>query len=488
MRKFAIVVILVVFFINSKAQTIKGMYVDGFSTIVGNIAKEDSLLCFAKSNGFNYLTLYQIHLVNANTPLNNASACQAFTNFISKAKTLYGINQIGVAGENYNFFANNISPYNQQHTLTSEKIDVYNVEFEFWVPSSVSAGGVYCVDYLANGGYACNSNGAFNYYKSMLHKIDSLANANGAISETYFGWFNAAQGSQIVQTGVDRILLSVYIPSTNYSASYQYNYIKQRLQNLASANQIVKVLPIYSAEPGFMQTWANANPLFLPYTHLQNSINAETSSWKNFIQLEGIQWFTYTDMPKANINLHIKLFIQGYYMGSSLMRNTLMNQQVVNNTTVTDSVTIELHNSSSPYSLVVSRKVPLQTNGQLDATFNYRCGLFYIVVKHRNSVETWSANPVIMQPSIAYDFTAFVTQAFGNNQVEVESGIWAIFSGDINQDGFIDNTDFSLWEADANNFVTGYLSTDVDGNGAVDNGDFSIWEANANSFVSVVKP
>jgi hypothetical protein len=45
-----------------------------------------------------------------------------------------------------------------------------------------------------------------------------------------------------------------------------------------------------------------------------------------------------------------------------------------------------------------------------------------------------------------------------------------------------------LWEADANNFATGYLASDLNGNGSVDNADFSVWEANANGFVSVVKP
>lgn len=46
------------------SQNIKGFYVNGFNTILGNTTKEDSLLLFAKNNGFNYLTLYDVHLVN----------------------------------------------------------------------------------------------------------------------------------------------------------------------------------------------------------------------------------------------------------------------------------------------------------------------------------------------------------------------------------------------------------------------------------------
>jgi Secretion system C-terminal sorting domain len=297
MYKFLILILILP--INLFAQNIKGLYVDGFSTILGNALKEDSLLNYAQAKGFNYLCLYQMHIVNAATPLNNASACVGFTNFVQKAKTQYGIAQIGVAGENYTFFANNIFTYNAQHALASQKIDVYNVEFEFWVPSSIGIGGVYCTDYLAPAGYTCDSAGAITYYVKMLREIDSLANAGGSISETYFGWFSATEANQIVQTNVDRILLSVYLPSANYSASYQYNYIKGRLQHLASANQPVKVLPIYSAEPSFMQSWLTNNTEALPFINMQQSLSAETASWKNKITLEGIQWFAYTDMPKT---------------------------------------------------------------------------------------------------------------------------------------------------------------------------------------------
>ena len=79
-------------------------------------------------------------------------------------------------------------------------------------------------------------------------------------------------------------------------------------------------------------------------------------------------------------------------------------------------------------------------------------------------------------------------EAFGNNLIEVEPKLWAIYTGDMNQDGIIDNDDFSIWEADANNFISGYSSTDLNGTGNVENGDFSLWELNANEFVGVVKP
>ena len=287
------------------AQNSKGFYVDGFNTILGNTAREDSVLLFAKNNGFNYITLYNVYQVNSVTPLTNTTTAQVFANFINKAKTQYSITEVGVAAENYTFFRNVIYVYNQQHASANQKVDIYNLEFEFWIPSSVTSGAYYCTTYLQPNGFSCDTAGAFAYYKMTLKRIDSLANATGQKSEAYFGFFNTGQGKQIVQTGVDRVLLSIYIPSGNYSQIYQYNYVKPRLQDLAIANTAIKVMPLYSSEPSFMQTWVSTNPFFLPYTNFVSSLTAELGSWKTYIQPEGIQWFAYSFLPKKNLTTSV---------------------------------------------------------------------------------------------------------------------------------------------------------------------------------------
>ncbi len=301
-----IVGLLIISSTTLQSQNVKGFYVNGFNTILGNTILEDSLLVFAQNNGFNYLTLYDMHLVNNSTPLTNFSSAQTFANFVFKAKTQYGISEIGVAAENLWFFTNIIGVYNQQHPSTNNKVDVYNLEFEFWVPSLVTSGGYYCTTYLQSGGYGCDTSGAFSYYKSMLKSIDSLANLTGQKSEAYFGFFNSGQAQQIVQTGVDRVLVSIYIPSGNYSPTYQYNYVKPRLQDLALANTNVKVMPLYSSEQSFMQSWVTTNPFFLPYTDFVNSLSLESGSWKNYIQPEGIQWFAYSFLPKKNMTVTVE--------------------------------------------------------------------------------------------------------------------------------------------------------------------------------------
>lgn len=104
-KKLSIFILLLLVF-NLKSQNTKGFYVDGFNTILGNTAREDSVLLFAKNNGFNYITLYNVYQVNSATPLTNTTSAQGFANFISKAKTQYSITEVGVAAENYTFFRN----------------------------------------------------------------------------------------------------------------------------------------------------------------------------------------------------------------------------------------------------------------------------------------------------------------------------------------------------------------------------------------------
>ena len=285
------------------AQTVKGLYVDGFSTIIGNTTAEDSLLSYAQYNSFNYLALYDLWTVHTAYNLTNASTCTVLANFIQRAKQSYGITEVGAIGENFFFFNNVINIYNQQHSNPLQKFDVYNVEFEFWTVATVSTGGYYCTTYLQPGGYTCDTAGAFSFYKRLLHQVDSLANITGVISETYVGWFNQGQAITIGNT-VDRILLHDYI--NNYSALY--SYIQPRLQLIAARNVVTKVIPIFSAEPSFMGPWLSTHTVYLPFADLQTDLTNETGTWKNYINLQGYQWFAYSFMPYSAVSTgHLSL-------------------------------------------------------------------------------------------------------------------------------------------------------------------------------------
>lgn len=71
---------------------------------------------------------------------------------------------------------------------------------------------------------------------------------------------------------------------------------------------------------------------------------------------------------------------------------------------------------------------------------------------------------------------------------EMEPGVWAIYSGDVNQDGAIDGLDMNIVELDASNFEFGYNPSDINGDGATDGLDMNILEFNATLFLFVAKP
>jgi len=155
-----------------------------------------------------------------------------------------------------------------------------------------------------------------------------------------------------------------------------------------------------------------------------------------------------------------KAVIEGFYNGTTM---------------IPDTVTIELRNSSYPYSLVDQAKIFLNNSGQGTAKFyNAVNGTpYYLVLKHRNAIETWSAAPQTFTNSIlTYDFSSASNKAYGNN-LKLVGSKWCIYSGDVNQDGFIDLQDLNLVYEDNINGVIGYTSTDITGDLFTEIGDIS---------------
>jgi hypothetical protein len=170
-----------------------------------------------------------------------------------------------------------------------------------------------------------------------------------------------------------------------------------------------------------------------------------------------------TEVPEV---LNLIALIEGFYNGSIM---------------VSDQVKVELRNSSSPYALVEQKDVSLNTSGSGTANFTSTLNStpYYIVVKHRNSIETWSKNTQTFSGGVmSYDFTTAATKAYGDNLV-LKSGKYCIWSGDVNQDGVIDALDRSASWNDRN--LSGYLATDVNGDGTVDALDRSICWNNRNN-------
>lgn len=194
---------------------------------------------------------------------------------------------------------------------------------------------------------------------------------------------------------------------------------------------------------------------------------------------------TCTDRSLVNL----KLNIQGYYdTQTQEMKPAKYNQGVSTNPTDVDDITVELRTNTG--TLVDTAIATLKTNGTAVCSFNTApVGSFFITVKNENMVQTYSSSlQSVGRIPLTYDFTNSANKAFGNNVILLSNGKYAFYSGDLNGDGNVDNSDYSMWEIDANNFAFGSFATDLNGDGNVDNSDYSIWETNSNNFISIISP
>jgi hypothetical protein len=189
--------------------------------------------------------------------------------------------------------------------------------------------------------------------------------------------------------------------------------------------------------------------------------------------------------------IDLTLYLEGYYAGLGTMQPVLLNQGVANAVgTETDTIIVELRDSLDPSITVDATTALLMTDGGALASFTAAVPgtSYWIVVKHRMSVQTWSAAPVVFSASASYDFSTSAAQAFGSNMLEVETGVFAFYSADMNQDEFTDPFDFSLYLDDALNFAVGYNATDLNGDGFTDPFDFTIYLNNSINFTMSAHP
>lgn len=159
--------------------------------------------------------------------------------------------------------------------------------------------------------------------------------------------------------------------------------------------------------------------------------------------------------------------------------------------TAADTVTIELRDSvSGQHNLIYMHKDTLSSNGNIICTFPASdTGYFYIVAKHRNSIDTWSNGPVHITPNGKYDFTASSDRAYGSNLVSIGNGSFGIYNGDVNGDDNISAADLQLITGVLPQFKVGVYSIyDLTGDGFVDEDDYRIMQNNQSLNITVKRP
>lgn len=185
--------------------------------------------------------------------------------------------------------------------------------------------------------------------------------------------------------------------------------------------------------------------------------------------------------------LNLRAYIQGFYRGSNLMN------AVVDPSTRPldcDTITLKLATTTAPYTIQYTATAVLSTGG--DAVFRFPAtatgASYYLVLQHRNSLEVWSAATVALNVTTTYSFTTGAATAYGSNLANLGDGNFALWSGDLDQNGQINLTDLTAEESGVQGFSVGYVLFDLTGDRMTDASDYSLLENNAVPGKSVLRP
>jgi large repetitive protein len=167
---------------------------------------------------------------------------------------------------------------------------------------------------------------------------------------------------------------------------------------------------------------------------------------------------------KQTFYLNLKVYLEGFYKGPGLH--------------VRDTIRVYLANATTPFALKDSSLAYLDSNGTALISFEKAPnGVYYIIIKHRNHLETWSSNAMSFATGLTtnYDFTNLITKAYDNNMKQVGSA-YVLYGGDANADGFVNPADYEVFKAQFG--TDGYIQADFNGDTFADGYDTPIIYSN----------
>lgn len=183
-------------------------------------------------------------------------------------------------------------------------------------------------------------------------------------------------------------------------------------------------------------------------------------------------------LQSSGRQLNLTAMIEGLY-------NPVTNKETM------DYTTVLLRSTSSPYNIVDYMGTSLDSLGK-GSYFFYAAQNnvpYYIVVNHRNGIETWSYDGLnrFISNQMTYDFTTSSSKAYGNNLKQIGTK-YCIYNGDAQKNGIVDAGDLSMIDNDASNFLFGYYNSDLNNDLIVDASDYSLADNNASNFVTLARP
>jgi hypothetical protein len=233
------------------------MYVDGFQDICGDSARESAVLQDAQAFGIDALTLYDFPKLQARSgalsdTTSRSNRCLA--EFVRRSRRS-GIREIGAAFESVEALHGLLAAYQHSRPDSASRLDAFVLEFEWWSPTLVGPGGIYCKDYFLPLGVACNESAAWSWASRLMVALDSVATRSGTRRVVYASRFDLEQARWIVSHS-DRVLLSNYIDDPEDGKAY--DHAKSRMSVLAQAGGVGELVILWSAE-------GTGDAVYLPY-------------------------------------------------------------------------------------------------------------------------------------------------------------------------------------------------------------------------------
>jgi hypothetical protein len=188
----------------------------------------------------------------------------------------------------------------------------------------------------------------------------------------------------------------------------------------------------------------------------------------------------FVNLSSGNKTLNLTVYFEGLYNGANGLVKVQGSIDGENSFdmftgTIADTLTVQLAQIVDPYIIVHTvHGVPINTDGTISlnaipATFS---GNYFIIIKHRNHIETWSQSASFADPVINYNFTNAVSKAWANNMVRIGS-VYCIYTGDANKDQYVDGFDLAIVFNLNKQGSFGYQVSDINGDGFVDGFDLA---------------
>ncbi len=126
-----------------------------------------------------------------------------------------------------------------------------------------------------------------------------------------------------------------------------------------------------------------------------------------------------TPSNPCNVWINLKLFIQGFYQSPTQMSAVI---DPTGAPGTTDAILVELHANQPPFAIAFSATGFLDTSGSCQVVFPGLAwaNIYYLVVKHRNSLATWSKFPITIAETNFFNFSSSTVPAIRNQTQQLE--------------------------------------------------------------------